>query len=974
MKTTFLFLLSLLGMFAQLNAQAGIEYLWSDPFVGPGEANIDDVSRDQFGNVYIIGRMSGTVDFNPAAGVANESATGNSDLFFAKYDSSGNFVWVKQIDMGYTGWGVAACKIKVKNNRIYIGGTFLGSADFDPGAGVATVTATGNLGPYFGCYDLSGNYIWVKTVGSANNDHTMDLEVDNSGNLYIGFVCGGVSTDFDPGPGVVSVPVFTNDAVFTKYDASGNLVFAKSMLSTYGGWHPVLNITVDNASNIYIAGFTDGNTDIDPGAGVVNVTSTGLSTSYVARYDNMGNYVWHGVYNGAQVTAIKVNTLNNALYTCGLYNAPNVDMDFSAVVQNVTNSGNYDGFMARYDLAGGYVWSYKMGGPNDDYYRDIDFYRGSQLVAVANFQSANVDFDPDAGITNYSSNGQYDFAVTRYDFVNPNLFNSIAIGSTLDDFTAAINTNVPHQSINVVGQFNNVVDFDGMAPVQNEASVGQDGFLAAYRPIYSQSVSAYYGNGTPVDTSLSFTPFCYGDSVILTSTADMGATIFWFDQLGNQLGTGSPFTYGPLTTTMTFTAVDSIVGASSEDYWGYSQSITIPLTQVMVDLTVSDDSICPGTSVDLLAHATVIPSYLTDSIIFSWNPALGNDSMYTVTPTTDTTYWVYVDYFGCSDSDFVDVTILNAPVISITASDTLLCASGNVTLTASGANNYSWSGGITNGVAFTPPAGINTYTVIGTNGVACFDGDTASIVVSVSSAPIIVMPNDTVVCGAVSILINPSVSGGTVPYTYLWNDGTTASSDLATASGIYSLIVTDHLGCADTGSTQITISSMLNPLISMVPDTSICDLTDILLIPVISGGTGSYTYMWNDHSTNPTLDVVSPGTYFLNVIDSIGCGSSDTIEVTANCPLFLYLPNSFTPNGDGINDFFMAYGHNVAEFRMEIYDRFGELIYTSDSMAKGWNGGYKNIAAPQAVYVYKVNYQGYDGQTKELRGKVQLIR
>ncbi len=976
MKSKIFLLSILMGIITQIQAQSGIDYLWSDPFVGPGEAMVDDVSRDQNGNVYVVGRMFGTVDFDPSAAIANESATGNNDLFFAKYDSSGAFIWVKQIDMGNTGWGVAATKIKVKNSRIYIGGTFLGSADFDPGPGVATVTAVGNLGPYFGCYDLNGNYIWIKTAGSLNNDHVMDIEVDNADNLYVGFVSGGVGTDFDPGVAVASVPVFVNDGVFAKFDAAGNLIFAKSFLSTFGGWHPILDIAIDNSSNIYIAGYTDGGTDIDPGPGIVTVTSTGVPTSYVARYDNLGNYVWHGVYNGGQVTAVKVNTLNNAMYVTGLYNTPTLDMDFGGGVQNVNNGGMYDGFMGRYDLSGNHVWSFGIGTVNDDYFKDIDFYRGSQLVAVANFKSVAVDFDPDAGITPYTTAGLYDFTVTRYDFVNPNLFNSIAIGSAADDYTAAINTNVPHKSINVVGQFNNTVDFDGMVPVQNETASGQDGFLAAYRPPYTQVINAYYGNGTLVDTSsATFQPFCYGDSVILTSTADFGATIFWFDQSGTLLGTGSPFVYGPLTSTTTFTAVDSIVGASSEDYWGYSSSITIPLTQLTVNLTASDDSICPGASVDLLAHATVTPSFLTDSIIYSWNPALGNDSMYTVTPLVDTQYWVYVDYFGCSDSAYVDITILNAPVVSIVASDTLLCSSGTVTLTASGANNYAWSGGVTNGVAFTPPAGTTTYTVIGTNGIACADGDTASVVISVSSNPVVTMPNDTSVCGVVNILINPSVSGGTTPYSYLWNDATTASTNLATISGIYSVIVTDNLGCADTGATQITINSGLSPSINMVTDTSICDLTNILIIPGVSGGVIPYNYLWNDGSSNSTLDVTSPGIYLLTVIDSVGCSSADSIEVTANCPSFLYIPNSFTPNGDGVNDFFTAYGRNVLEFRMEIFDRFGESLFTSDSMDKGWNGMYKNQPAQLGVYVYKITYRRFDTNVPvDSKGNLQLIR
>ncbi len=1021
------------------NAQ-DIFYDWSDALNGAGEATVDDISRDASGNVYIVGRLNGTVDFDPGAGVTNEVSTGDNDLFFAKYDQDGNFIWVKQVDMSYPGWGVYPCKIKVKNGFIHVIGTWYGMADFDPNAGVANMSAWGNLAPYVAKYDLNGNYIWSKTMGSANNDHATDIDVDNSGNLYLSFVSGGVSVDFDPGPGVASLPVNVNDGVFLKLDPSGTLIFAKSISSTSGGWHPIQNITIDDAQNIYLSGYTDGTCDVDPGAGVINVTPSGAIFSYVAKYDVSGNYVWHGTYNGGYTTEMRVNLGTNRLYITGLFNSATFDTDLTAGTNNLSNNGGYDGFFARYDLNGNHQWSYRMGGSLDDYFQDMDFYRGSQIVTTSNIQSSGVDINPSAAVTSYSSNGMYDFVLARHG-VNGELYRSISIGATNQDVSYAISTNHIAQKINIGGIFNQTVDFDGLTPVQNETAIGQDGFVASYEPYSPTAIQGYYSDGTPIGSG-SFRPICVGDSVILTLNPDDGATVFWYDDLGNFITTGDSIVIGPLTTTTTYTAVDSIVGATSEDYWGYTYIYTVPVTEVIVNLTTSDDTVCFGNSVDLTALSQLNGGCICmDSIAFSWNPALGTDSFYTVTPLVNTTYTVYGQTTGstyfCIDSASVNVVVLPPPTVTITATDTSLCNGSFVTLTASGSTTYTWNGGITNGVPFTIDS-TNTYTVVGSNGGLC--NDTVQITISVIPGPAVsITATDTLLCGSGSVTLtangatsytwNGGVVNG-VPFTvsstntftvigsdggvcsdtaevtvtvitppvlsinasdtilcgggmvtlsangansYSWTGGITNATPFSIVNtNTYTAIGSNGGTCNDTA--QITISVGQPPVINLYSDTSICGLTNILIAPIVIGQ-APFSYLWSDGSNAATYNAVDVGIITLMVTDSLGCSSTDSVEVTLNCPSELFIPNSFTPNGDGNNDMFLPVGRNVSNFQMEIFTRWGESIFTSNDLAKGWNGDKKGVAASIGAYTYKISYTPMGDHTKkEIIGHVTLIR
>jgi gliding motility-associated-like protein len=147
----------------------------------------------------------------------------------------------------------------------------------------------------------------------------------------------------------------------------------------------------------------------------------------------------------------------------------------------------------------------------------------------------------------------------------------------------------------------------------------------------------------------------------------------------------------------------------------------------------------------------------------------------------------------------------------------------------------------------------------------------------------------------------------------------------------------------------------------------------------------SITWIINDQINiegNLNSDIIyikweTPGNYSIIAQYSNGeCISQNELNVVVKgCPdVTLYIPNSFTPNGDGNNEVFGAYGVGVKKFNMVIFNRWGEKIFESFSIENRWNGFYQNSLCQEGVYVYQIYYQGEDLKTKIIYGKISLIK
>ncbi|PCH98411.1 MAG: hypothetical protein COB85_01580 [Bacteroidetes bacterium] len=205
-------------------------YLWAKSMGGSSIDIGNGISVDALGNLYITGLMNDTVDFDPGAGVANLISNGSFDIFLAKYDNYGNYLWANNFGGYYADQGLGICTDG--EGKVYMIGHFDGAfIDFDPDSGYATISSHESQDAFVAHYDTDGNYIWVGAWGGAEWDLGNAITKDRFGNVYaLGHFQDTV--DFDFGDDTFKLAAIgVSDAYIAKY--SGGLTEAyQSPIST----------------------------------------------------------------------------------------------------------------------------------------------------------------------------------------------------------------------------------------------------------------------------------------------------------------------------------------------------------------------------------------------------------------------------------------------------------------------------------------------------------------------------------------------------------------------------------------------------------------------------------------------------------------------------------------------------------------------------------------------------------------------
>src|SRR5688572_13368544 len=263
-------------------------YVWAKNITGVGNNYGNDIALDDSGNVYIVGIFRGTSDFNPGPGLDTISSIPNGgDIFFAKYDANGNYVWAKRIGTASVGDDICNSIAVDAGGNVCITGAFYGAMDFDPGSGTATLTAANSIESiYFAKYDSNGVYVWAEMISPTSTDSKgLSIRFDLSGNVLVSGVFRGTA-DFDPGSGTANRTSNTNtqDIFCAKYDSNGNYVWAFLIGSV--GMDIGYGLTIDNSGNVYLTGFFQGTADFDPGTGAANLTVVSFVDVFFAKYDS----------------------------------------------------------------------------------------------------------------------------------------------------------------------------------------------------------------------------------------------------------------------------------------------------------------------------------------------------------------------------------------------------------------------------------------------------------------------------------------------------------------------------------------------------------------------------------------------------------------------------------------------------------------------------------------------------------------
>ncbi|MBN2730457.1 MAG: gliding motility-associated C-terminal domain-containing protein [Bacteroidales bacterium] len=215
------------------------------------------------------------------------------------------------------------------------------------------------------------------------------------------------------------------------------------------------------------------------------------------------------------------------------------------------------------------------------------------------------------------------------------------------------------------------------------------------------------------------------------------------------------------------------------------------------------------------------------------------------------------------------------------------------------------------------------------------------------------------------------VGGGTSPYIYNWSSGDNTEDVNGLNSGDYFVSVTDDHGCETVehyyvGSMpQIEINSNVIPV-------SCSDNSDGSIYVIITGGAGNYNYNWSNGSDSSFVGDLEPGTYILTVTDNNGCQLTNDYILPESLNDCIFIPSSFTPNGDGTNDTWVINNIDLYPGNMvKIFNRWGTLLYEGNPYTDPWDGSYKGSQVPSETYYYVVDLN--NGQ-EAFTGTVTIIR
>jgi gliding motility-associated-like protein len=323
-----------------------------------------------------------------------------------------------------------------------------------------------------------------------------------------------------------------------------------------------------------------------------------------------------------------------------------------------------------------------------------------------------------------------------------------------------------------------------------------------------------------------------------------------------------------------------------------------------------------------------------------------------------------MDNNGCISKENIAIHIFPSSKINL-GNDTSVCSGDSIVLDA-GPDfvKYAWSNGSTNEKIIIKQADV--YNVIATDVNACIVKDTFRLL-QVYDLPVINLDTTSLLCyNSIRRLF-----AGDEFVNYLWSDGSSNNYLDISTTGKYWVKVEDKNTCVNSDTALI---NRILPLPSefLAKEDSICRYGNLTLYP-----TRNFSkYLWSDNSASSSITISTAGTYWLQVTDSNNCIGTDTLTVVEKqCLEGFYIPNAFTPNGDGINDVFrpLLFG-DVSSFKFEIFNRWGQKVFFTTKLMEGWNGNVNGILQNAGTFVWACTYQLKGNAVQHKKGTVVLVR
>jgi len=669
-------------LFFKFASSQDVSFEWVKTFKGTGYKSGLSILVDANKSTITVGEFFDTTDFDPGPNVyllhPSFRYYFRRSIFISKLDSSGNFLWAKQIDDSKI-YSIT----KDLSGDIYLYGSLVsGNSDLDPGTGVFTFGNDSSTN-YILKLDENGNFIWAKPIphnvtGGTSEDVPLGFTSDVSNNIIITGNFIGIK-DFDPGPDTfllsssiqgtsnTGYPIYSEDLFILKLDTDGNFIWAKQLrsLGPNLGNDPY-SVKADLLQNIFISGAFENTVDFDPGPGINNLISNGKQDIFVTKFDKDGNFIWAKQMGAESIdigASLELDNFGN-VYTTGLFGG-SVDFDPGFGTYYLSSPGTFfNAFISKLDNNGNFIFAKQF----VNYTNNV---RGSCLALDKNNNiyitgpfSSTVDFDPGPAQFNINSGGLENAFIAKLkdngDFIwamaflhNPNCCSVVPQSIKID----------ASNNIYTTGSFNGTIDFDPNATIFTDHTLNDatDAFVHKLK----QCKSSY--NSLTIKSCASYT--------INSITYDSSG--LYYQSIPNAAGCDSIIT---LNISITNNPVQTKAIACSSYFWngntlnnsgvykdtltaisGCDSIVVLNLTINKTAFTIINEKICPGKS---YAGYTTNGSFI--------------DTLVTST--------------GCDSIRVLNLEVLNNPTPNL-GKDTNTCVGKPIQLTPGLFQNYLWSTG-----------------------------------------------------------------------------------------------------------------------------------------------------------------------------------------------------------------------------------------------------------------------------------------
>ena len=787
--------------------------------------------------------------------------------------------------------------------------------------------------------------LWGTYFGGNNNDNLAVVKTDVSGNVFItGYIPSTNFPTLNSGGGAYFQGTYgggSMDAIIAKFDNTGVLLW-----STYFGGTGIdngLSLTIDNLGNVFVVGSTTSNNFpiLDPGNGAFFDGVYNNGDAYILKFSNSGTLLWATYVGGNFSDALYsiITDSSNNLYIAGstgsTMNFPLLDMGGGAYYQSV-NTGSNDGVIMKFSNTGVLNWSTLYGGAESDLFQSIALDASGNIFIAATVTSIDFPtFNPGNGAYFQGTNGGglNDLAIVKFSPSGQVLWSTYYGGSATDGSNASLTTD-SDGNLFVTGDAHST-DFPVFNPgngayFEGSLSGTSDLYLLKFDNSGERQWATYYGGsdieytgfpGSAISSDLTGNIFVTGISysadfptqnpgggAYYVGTSTVGdVVILQFNNNGQRLWStfggassrgcgitndinGNVFVVGY---TLNLILQNPGGGAYSQSFGGGGrdgfiykfESNTGCTSPIQPSVISGSNSLCAGaTQTYSVTNDPTATSYTwtlpggwsgtstTNSIVATAGAGSGN-----ITVTAN-------NACGSSTEQTLSITVNALPIVVASGTATI-CNGDGTTLSAAGANSYTWDNGAGSGPSvFVSPTSSTTYTVTGIDLNGC--ENTGDVTITVNNLPTVSTSANETICAGESVTL--SASGAT---TYSWDNGLGAGSSHSVSPAnttTYMVTGIDGNGCENTDNVTITVNNL--PTVSTSANETICAGESVTL-----SASGAISYSWDNglgvgasHSVSPT----NTTTYAVTGIDGNGCENTGDVTVTVNTlPTVAYTQN-----------------------------------------------------------------------------------